>query len=982
MRPVQISSWNDWQAVYGNPIDGSGKPASVSTETRTGGKVDTWRLGNYVGPTYAGYAAESHLKAQVSPATGVRLLGMAPDGAATDAAKAGWYTQDSAGAASNPGATVSTNGGAWGLLVFDSGSNMLNELSASGGTTPVTGTLAAVFYLSEGYVNLSGSALRVDGTPQTSSIYQYIQSLTASGIGTVQNSFKLDFYDDSSDLYLSKVVNFDRTSTNYIRNVLNTNPMQTNGTLNSTANTAKYWVGQTYSSQLTTLGVGTNGPGTSFGALVCLSSGSTVGSAEGFHKMQSDFQYAKTGWIFSQDLDASYVNFDPADTSRCERLFRLCATDAGEYIQKNIKISISDIKAPTYTGGYGTFTVEVRTMGSPDSTIANSGRLEMFQNCNLDRNSVNFVGRVIGDRYHEYSKTNNPPRWMMYGKYPNRSQYIRVEMYSDRTPVAKGALPFGFEGPLTPKNFTVISASNEPLAIGAPRGDGYVYRSGSDTQNTDTMVQYFSKFSAIPGLNANQYDNRNRGFITMADKKASGAVSGGPTGSVFFPKIRLRTTNGMSGDICDTVNKAYYGFTPLKIGQPTLDPGVVDYLWPLPFGLQSNSWTAGDQSQVSLYFTLDDLSGSGDHTSTYNSGSRAAGTSLTAVSGGYTGSLEAGGKNFTLPLVGGFDGLRIQEAEPFNNTDLAGTTESSYYANYSIRAALNSVRDEEVVEANLITIPGLTDPTLTKEVIALAEERQDVLGLIDIEGGYTPDTENSSTAVTRRGNLKTALTKVKNRQLNSSWGCAYYPWLYITDGRSGATVDVPPSVAAVGAMALSDKEGAVWFAPAGFNRGGISGGKINLSVGGVKQQLNRDNRDDLYEVDINPIANFTQEGIVVFGQKTLLADLSALDRINVRRMLIYVKKQVRLIANGILFEQNVQDTWNKFNDQVSNFLRGVKSDFGIADYLVKLDDTTTTPDLIDQNVMYAKVYIKPARAIEFIALDFVITRSDVDFETL
>jgi phage tail sheath protein FI len=173
----------------------------------------------------------------------------------------------------------------------------------------------------------------------------------------------------------------------------------------------------------------------------------------------------------------------------------------------------------------------------------------------------------------------------------------------------------------------------------------------------------------------------------------------------------------------------------------------------------------------------------------------------------------------------------------------------------------------------------------------------------------------------------------------------------------------------------------VWFAPAGFNRGGISEGQINLQVGGVTQQLNRDDRDDLYEVDINPIANFTQEGIVVFGQKTLLADPSALDRINVRRMLIYVKKQVRLIANGILFDQNVEDTWNRFRNETEAFLRGVQNNLGISEYLVKLDNTTTTPDLIDQNVLYAKVYIKPARAIEFIALDFVITRTDADFST-
>ena len=288
-----------------------------------------------------------------------------------------------------------------------------------------------------------------------------------------------------------------------------------------------------------------------------------------------------------------------------------------------------------------------------------------------------------------------------------------------------------------------------------------------------------------------------------------------------------------------------------------------------------------------------------------------------------------------------------------------------------------------MVEGNIVTIPGVTETTITNEVINLAEKRQDLLGIIDIEGGYTPATENANDRAARTPkSVATAVSNIKSRQLDSSFACTYYPWVHIRDTRTNATVYLPPSVVGLGTMGASDAASdAVWFAPAGFNRGGISNGQINLAVGGVTQQLNRDDRDDLYEVDINPIANFTQEGIVVFGQKTLLADPSALDRINVRRMLIYVKKQVRLIANGILFEQNVQDTWNKFKNQANTFLSSVQTQFGISEYLVKLDSSTTTADLIDQNVLYAKVYIKPARAIEFIALDFIITKTDADFSS-
>jgi len=702
---------------------------------------------------------------------------------------------------------------------------------------------------------------------------------------------------------------------------------------------------------------------------MCLSSGSTAASAEGNHRMQADFQYAKTGWIFSQDLDGDTSTFDPANSSRCERLFRLCATDAGEHIQKNIKVSISSITAPTYTGGYPTFDVEVRTIGSLDSKLSTTGRLEYFQGCNLDRNSNKFVGRVIGDYYYAYDKSNE--LLVRYGENPNRSRFIRVEMYSDATPVNKGAVPFGYEGPIRPKSFACLSGSRDYYSQGLANKATLV----TSSAHVDTIVQRPIRFGwAWKGLTSSA-------AITHGDVVAAQAVCF--TASVVYPATRLRAANSDSGDNLSQVKGTYFGFSATKAGGSTLDAGVGDMLRPVPFGLQSDSFSVSSVSEISHYFTLDDVKGEGTETANYVSGCRKAGTSVTARSGSWQAIINNNAKNFSLPLYGGFDGLRITEKEPFNNSDLSSTTKTSYYANYTLRTALKVVEDEEVVEGNIVTIPGITETTITDEVINLAEKRQDLLGIIDIEGGYTPSTENSNSRSSRTPkSVATAVSNIKSRQLDSSFACTYYPWVHIRDTRTNATVYLPPSVVGLGTMGASDSAtDAVWFAPAGFNRGGISGGQINLKVGGVTQQLNRDARDDLYEVDINPIANFTQEGIVVFGQKTLLADPSALDRVNVRRMLIYVKKQVRLIANGILFEQNVQDTWNKFKNETNTFLQSVQTRFGISEYLVKLDNTTTTADLIDQNVLYAKVYIKPARAIEFIALDFIITKTDADFST-
>ena len=184
----------------------------------------------------------------------------------------------------------------------------------------------------------------------------------------------------------------------------------------------------------------------------------------------------------------------------------------------------------------------------------------------------------------------------------------------------------------------------------------------------------------------------------------------------------------------------------------------------------------------------------------------------------------------------------------------------------------------------------------------------------------------------------------------------------------------------MGVLASSERASDIWFAPAGFNRGGLSDGAAGIPVTAVTERLISKDRDVLYEANINPIASFPSSGIVVFGQKTLQERQSALDRINVRRLVIYLKKQISILSTQILFEQNVQATWTRFKALVEPFLSNVLTGFGITDYRLILDESTTTPDLIDQNIMYAKIMIKPARAIEYIAIDFVIASTGASFD--
>jgi hypothetical protein len=379
---------------------------------------------------------------------------------------------------------------------------------------------------------------------------------------------------------------------------------------------------------------------------------------------------------------------------------------------------------------------------------------------------------------------------------------------------------------------------------------------------------------------------------------------------------------------------------------------------------------------------MDDLVyDTGTDAMTYTSGSRAAETSCTHLTGAYTAVLDRGYDRFTLPLFGGFNGVRIDEKDPFRNEGFPDSaSDVSSYMYYSVKKGLDTVADPEVVETNMLSMPGLTYESLTSHVLNICEERADALGVIDLLGTYVPSTENTSDEATRLGNISTTISNLKSRGLNTSYGCAYYPWVQVRDNINGAVLWVPPSVPAIGTLGSSAANSEIWFAPAGFNRGGLTEGSAGLPVLNVRQRLTSKNRDDLYEANINPIASFPSEGIVMFGQKTLQVTPSALDRINVRRLLIFLKKEISRISSTMLFDQNVQSTWDKFLGQVLPFLGSVKNRLGLADYKVILDESTTTPDLIDRNIMYAKIFLKPAKAIEFIALDFVITDSGASFE--
>jgi hypothetical protein len=383
-------------------------------------------------------------------------------------------------------------------------------------------------------------------------------------------------------------------------------------------------------------------------------------------------------------------------------------------------------------------------------------------------------------------------------------------------------------------------------------------------------------------------------------------------------------------------------------------------------------------------FTLDDVI-SGSTSFTYTSGSRVAGTSYTAQAGkDYRSMLDLGYDSFMAPFFGGFDGFDITKPDPLANSQIGSDSSATSYEYHTYRQALETIADPELLDFNVLAVPGLTKESLTNYQMELCQERRDALAIIDLPDAYTPFAENV-TAVPLKANeranrnISGIVTALRARRIDNSYACTFFPWVQTRD-RTGQTLWVPPSVAMMGVLGSSESKSDVWFAPAGFNRGGLSDGAAGIPVTNVSSRLSSKERDQLYEAHINPIASFPSSGIVVFGQKTLQMRPSALDRINVRRLVIFLKKQISILSTQVLFEQNVQATWNRFKGLIEPFLANVKTRYGITEYRLILDETTTTPDLIDQNILYAKIMVKPARAIEFIAIDFIIANTGASFD--
>jgi len=366
---------------------------------------------------------------------------------------------------------------------------------------------------------------------------------------------------------------------------------------------------------------------------------------------------------------------------------------------------------------------------------------------------------------------------------------------------------------------------------------------------------------------------------------------------------------------------------------------------------------AGDGANTTM--SLEDYNGSADASvtgDTYSDGTEKITLALSNIKQ----------RKFVVPFQGGFDGDNPANPKLTGASITAANTQgfdiSSATATGAVayKKAINAVSNPDEFDLNMLVTPGVIHdlhPKITNHAIQKCEERGDAFYILDcgIQGGSI---SSATAAVTA---------------LDTNYAATYYPWVKIVDRNTALPVWVPPSCVLPGTIAFTDKVAHEWFAPAGLNRGGLT------TVLEAQTRLTHDERDTLYEERVNPIASFPGQGVVVWGQKTLQGRPSALDRVNVRRLLIKLKKFIASSSRYLVFEQNTAATRNRFLNIVNPFLESVQANSGLSAFKVVMDDSNNTPDVIDRNQLIGQIFIQPTRTAEFIVLDFVVLPTGATF---
>lgn len=714
-------------------------------------------------------------------------------------------------------------------------------------------------------------------------------------------------------------------------------------------------------------------------------------------------------------------------------LFHFESLDDGSAGNKRVKVSISNLKRSTNPRDpYGTFTVLVRDFTDTDTDMK---VLEQYNLCTLNPADERYVANLIGDMKVSFNfdaESESERRVNVEGKRPNRSAYVRIVMNQsvEDGDIPNSSLPFGFRGLPVPKlNDALTDDSSAALSVGSLRSRlGYQDGGGTSTHaNSDGKLSYSvlppvpMRFKATRGLvdadNSPAFTGQP-GKLELSDSRlfwgvkferlpltgtignavlASNASSTpNPLISAYsnflgIQKLDVLHTGSGADEFCN--NKFTLARVALNRIDASATPSLNDAISTHMTGTAAEHMREAaylrDKNPSTPRYDLFDITSTADNRLTF--ASLVAGESESYFNK-FTNYLK-----FTNMMYGGFDGLNILDRDARLMNDkaassaeggkAAGNANAYEHLNQesdpgsgadnnivnSYRVATSIMTDPLASRVNILTIPGIRDSFVTDHASELTRDYSKAIYLMDIPA-YDDDQTRLYDDATTRPNVRKTVEQFEGRAIDNNYVATYFPDVIKNDPINGEAVNMPASVAALGALAHNDSVAYPWFAPAGFNRGALSD-VINTEI-----RLNTEDRNIMYESRINPIANFPSGGFVIFGQKTLQQARSALDRVNVRRMMLEVKRIVSDVANRIIFEQNTPSTRARFVSQVSPLLSVIQSQQGIDRFKVVMDSSNNTQEDIEQNRLNGRIILVPTRAVEFIAVDFIITNSGVSFE--
>lgn len=675
-------------------------------------------------------------------------------------------------------------------------------------------------------------------------------------------------------------------------------------------------------------------------------------------------------------------------------LFSFEALDDGEFANKLYKISIANIKASLDDSDrYGTFTVQIRAY---DDTDANPQVLEAFPNCSLNPNAANYVAKLIGDRkvtYNFDAAVDSERRIVTFGKYPNLSKLVRIKMSDavDRGLVPATSLPFGFRGVELPKTNDLLTDT----APSSPRLAGVLGTGGGSALSGSILPPVPFRFK-----------------VTKGDIPNTGAFEGAPgptelTNTQLYWGVKFeRNTSPLNPNLTSEKNgllAAYTKFLGIKKLDALVTGAGADQFNDNKFTLSKVAFsntsladltgTVNDHMREAAYLrnAKVDLT---DYSVSTNIGRRITfGTLLSKGAAADFNKFSQFAK-FTNLMHGGYDGVNFLDRDgrrmndKASSFDAGGGAELAYVAPgllinpngtgqanstvLSYKTAIDIMTDPLTVNTNILAIPGIRETFITDYAMKKVRDYGLAFYVMDIANFDDTALRLYDDSTTRPDVDKTA-SALDARGIDNNYAGTYFPNVFIDDPVNRRRLKVPASVAAMGALAFNDRVAYPWFAPAGFNRAALD------FVTNVEVRLNVSDRDRLYESRINPIATFPRLGFVIYGQKTLQVAKSALDRVNVRRLLLEVKRIIIGIANQLTFEQNTPEVRNKFVADTVLQLGLIQAQAGIESFRVICNETNNSQEDIDLNKLNGRIVVVPTRVIEFIAIDFIITNSGVQF---